>query len=207
MPTRNRIKTYIPEAYYHIYNRGLNKQTTFVDDYDYATFLNLLKRYLSKEPVKDKKGREYKTLYGQLELLAFCLQPNHFHLLIYQEGPRSMSDLLHRVTTAYTSYFNKRHRRGGPLFHERFKASHIGRDEYLQHISRYIHLNPKDYENWDFSSLSYYTGKKNADWVKTARIKELFEDQKEYMNFLRDYESHKKILEEIKEDLANSGDL
>lgn len=207
MPSRNRIKVYVREAYYHIYNRGLNKRVTFEDEYDYATFLNLLKRYLNMQPVKDKKGREYKSLYGQLELLAFCLQSNHFHLLIYQEDSKSMTDLLHRVTTAYTGYFNKRHARSGPLFHETFKASRIGRDDYLQHISRYIHLNPKEYRKWEFSSLPYYLGHKKADWIRPERIRELFSSSEEYLLFLCDYISHKKALSEIKEGLANSGEL
>lgn len=207
MPSRNRIKTYIPEAYYHVYNRGLNKQPVFLDNYDYVVFLNLLKRYLNKTPTKDNKGREYESLYGQLELLAFCLLPNHFHLLIYQKDSGTMTNLLHRVTASYTSYFNKRHKRSGPLFQERFKASNINNDEYLQHISRYIHLNPKDYKKWEFSSLPYYVKDKNATWVVPIRILELFNDKKEYLQFVNDYQAHKKVLDEIKGELANSGEL
>lgn len=206
MPTRNRVKIYIPESYYHVYNRGLNKQIIFKDDYDYATFLNLLKRYLSKDPVKNKKGIEYKNLYDQIELLAFCLLPNHFHLLIYQNNLKSTSDLMQRVTTAYTRYFNKRHKRGGPVFHESFRASYIGWDEYLQHISRYIHLNPKEYEKWEFSSLPYCLGKKTADWVRPQKILALFH-RGEYKNFVKDYEAYKKTLDEIKDVLANSGEF
>ena len=206
MPSRNRIKQYIPESFYHVYNRGLNKQGIFKDNYDYSVFLNLLKRYLDKGIQKDKNGREYDNLHGRLELLAFCLISNHFHLLIYQKDSKAMSDLLQRVGTSYTTYFNKRHGRTGPLFQERFKASLILKDEYLQHISRYIHLNPKEYKNWEFSSLPYYLGYKKAGWIQPKRILALF-DRGEYPDFIRDYESHKNALEEIKEELANSAEL
>lgn len=206
MPSRNREKIYVPDSYYHIYNRGLNKQSIFLDKADYAVFLNLLKRYLGDEETKDPSGRVYDSLHGQLELLAFCLMPNHYHLLIYQNDPQGMTRLLRRVSTTYTMYFNKKYQRSGPVFHERFKASHIINDEYLRHISRYIHLNPVDYRQWEFSSIHYYAGDKSTVWVKPKRILELFEGE-DYMQFVADYEENKKVLDEIKSELANSSEL
>ncbi len=105
MPGKNRVKVYAPDSYYHIYNRGVNKRSIFLDNYDYSVFLNLLKRYLGKEQAKDKSGREYNNLYGDIELLAFCLMPNHFHLLLYQKDENAMSTLMHGVTTSYTIVF------------------------------------------------------------------------------------------------------
>lgn len=186
MPSRNRIKVYVPEAYYHVYNRGLNKQQIFKDEYDYAVFLNLLKRYLTQETIKDNKGREYKKLCDDIELLAFCLQPNHFHLLVYQISSNAVTDLLHRTTVAFTRYFNKRYKRTGPVFQESFKATQVNKDEYLLHISRYIHLNPKDYRTWEFSSLPYYLNRKTADWIRPQKILELFK-KKDYKKFVGDY--------------------
>lgn len=202
MPSRNRLKVYVPEAYYHIYNRGLNKRVIFKDDYDYSVFLNLLKRYLSGEPIKDKQGRLYESLHGEIELLAFCIMPTHFHLLVYQKDSQAMTKLLHKITTSYTAYFNKKYKRSGPLFQDRFKASRISKDDYLLHISRYIHLNPKDYTNWQYSSLDYYVNKKKTDWVMPGRILDLFGNDN-YLAFLKDYEAHKKMLDEIKDQLAN----
>ena len=80
MPSRNSRKEYVPETMYHVYNRGHNKDKIFLDDNDYAVFLNLLKRYLSKTVVTDEKGRPYEQLRDEVELVAFCLMPNHFHL-------------------------------------------------------------------------------------------------------------------------------
>lgn len=202
MPSRNRVKDYVPDSYYHIYNRGVNKRTIFKDTQDYAVFLNLLKRYLSKEPQKDKNGREYDSLFGDMELLAFCLMPTHYHLLIYQYQPKAMTALIRRIGTTYSTYFNKKYSRVGPLFQERFKASRIINDNYLLHISRYIHLNPEEYKNWEFSSLPYYLGNKKADWMVPGKIIELFEGD-DYSEFLADYEDSKRILDEIKEELAN----
>src|SRR3989344_349622 len=170
MPSRNIVKTYIPDSYYHIYCRGVNKDMVFNQPRDYAVFLNLLKRYLSKKPVKDKQGREYMHLYGELELLSYCLMPNHFHLLIYQTSSTAMRQLMHSILTSYSGYFNKINGRRGPLFESCYKASLISNDSYLEHISRYIHLNPKNWKDYKYSSLPYYIDKNRAEWLRHKRI-------------------------------------
>ncbi|PJE65489.1 hypothetical protein COU91_01430 [Candidatus Saccharibacteria bacterium CG10_big_fil_rev_8_21_14_0_10_47_8] len=202
MPSRNLEKIYAADSFYHIYNKGLDKLRPFVETEDYAVFLNLLKRYLNDQPVKDNKGREYEWLSPKIELLAFCIMPSHFHLLIYQHTPEAMTRLLRGVGTSYTGYFNKKYKRRGPLFLDRFKASMINQDAYLEHISRYIHLNPPNYRNYEWSSLPYYLGNKQAGWVKPGRILELFEDD-DYASFVADYEGNKRMLDTLKEDLAD----
>jgi len=174
-----------------------------MDEQDYTVFLNLLKRYLSKETTSDKYGRDGVTYYGSIELLAFCLMPNHFHLLLYiNEKPFDIAELLRRLSTSYAVYFNKKYNRVGSLFQGTYKAVRINNDSYLQHISRYIHLNPKDYKVWEFSSLPYYSGVKQAEWVRPERILEVF-DGNSYEEFLQDYEDQKAMLDEIKYDLAD----
>lgn len=202
MPSKNRVKVYVADSYYHLYNRGVNKRRIFLDKEDYSVFLNLLKRYLDVELSKDKSGREYPWLHEKLELLAFCLIPNHFHLLIYLKEAGAMTQLLRGVATSYTTYFNKKYQRTGPLFQDRYKASRILHDDYLLHISRYIHLNPNDYKHWEFSSLQYYIGKKHAGWVQPERILEMFDGVKDYVQFTSDYEGHRAMLDRIKEELA-----
>ena len=81
MPSRNVYKIYLENSYYHVYNRGVNKRVIFQDNQDYVTFLNLLKRYLLNNQPKDRFGRTYLNLSGRLELLAYCLMPNHFHMI------------------------------------------------------------------------------------------------------------------------------
>jgi len=202
MPSRNRVKQWAPEQVYHLYNRGNNKQRIFLDNEDYVVFLNLLKRHLSKKQTVDKLGRPYRNWYGDIELLAFCLMPNHYHLLVYQHTDTSITKFISSITTSYVGYFNKKHGREGRLFQDTFKASPIDEDDYWQHISRYIHLNPKNWQHWEWSSLPYFLGKKQADWVKPDRILADFENQ-EYMQFVSDYEGQKALLDELKHILAN----
>ncbi|MEK7095692.1 MAG: transposase [Patescibacteria group bacterium] len=203
MPGRNLEKIYFEDSFYHVYNRGVNKELLFRETTDYVVFLSLFKRYLGKSPVNNKVGGEYPWLHKDIELLAFCLMPNHFHALVYQIKRDSMTKLLKALSTSYGMYFNKKYQRIGPLFQSRFKASLINRDEYLQHISRYIHLNPKNYRSWEFSSLPYYFNERKAVWVRPRRILELFDSTTDYRKFLEDYEGYKRDLDMIKSELAN----
>jgi putative transposase len=203
MPSRNTEKIYAEDAYYHIYNRGVNKRIIFKDEQDYIVFLSLLKRHLGSELQKDRLGREYPNYHKEIKLLAFCLMPNHFHLLVFQSDKNAITKLLRSVCTAYTMYFNRKHKRVGHLFQGRFKASMITDDLYLQHISRYIHLNPKAFRSWRFSSLPYYLNEKAASWIDPSFIQGLFTDDN-YLNFLQDYQEHQWMISEIKSQLANN---
>lgn len=196
MPSKNRVKEYDVNSYYHAYNRGLNKQLIFKDKQDYSVFLNILKRYLDGKPQKDSSGRTYDDLAGSIELVAFCLMPNHFHLFMYQgEDWRAIERLMRRLVTAYSLYFNNKQNRVGPLFQDRYKAAKISNEAYLQHISRYIHLNPKNYKHYEWSSYQYYSGKKKADWVKPGKILGLFGSKDEYIRFVDDFKDYEDTLE------------
>lgn len=201
MPSRNRLKIYLSDAFYHVYNRGVEKRAIFQDDEDFRVYLNLFKRYLNKKPVKDPSGREYEWLHERIELLAYCLMSSHYHLLVYTHDDMAMVRLLRGVNTSYTIYFNKKYRRIGPLFQDRYKASYLGEDKYLVHISRYIHLNPIQWRSWPYSSLPYYLKQRKAAWIRPKRILGFVND--DYLSFVQDYEEHKKILDELKHNLAN----
>lgn len=206
MPGRNLVKIYAEDAYYHVYNRGVNKQVIFHDSDDYAVFLNLLKRYLSDKPTKDNKGREYPWYGDQVKLLAYCLMPNHYHLLIYQTHKTGMTNLVRALSTSYGMYYNKKYKRLGPLFQSRFKASHIDNESYLDHISRYIHLNPgrKKYRTWKPSSYQYYAAdNRSVQWLKLEKILSMFSSKGEYLRFVADYEALHDELEIIKHELAD----
>lgn len=202
MPGKNLLRQDVEHSYYHVYNRGVNKQAIYLDEQDYVVFLGLLKRYLDAEPQKDKSGRLYPWLAEEVELLAYCLMPNHFHLFIYQVAPGRLMQLLKGVCTSYTMYFNRKYKRVGPLFQNNYRAVLVDNDSYLQHISRYIHLNPKNYRQWEFSSLAYYVGKRTAAWVRPQRVLEMFESDA-YGTFVADYEDHKRMLEDLKPHLAD----
>lgn len=133
MPRLPRI--YVEKALYYVTSRGDYSQEIFKDREDYKMFLELLKKY---------KGQ-----YG-LKLFAFCLLPNHFHLLM--ELPKQgqaedkagiLSAVMHDLNSSYTKYFNGRYQQKGHLFRERYKAALVEKEPYLLKVSAYIHLNPK----------------------------------------------------------------
>lgn len=125
MPQRQPI--FFQNGYYHVYNRGHNKQPIFLNYKDYVRYITRLKEYLKKHAVT---------------ILAYCLMPNHIHFLIRQDTEESIERFIHRLHTAYTMYFNKKYEYVGSVFQSRFKAKLVESDDYLLHVSRYIHLNP-----------------------------------------------------------------
>lgn len=210
MPSKNTIKTYVAGGYYHVYNRGVEKRNIFLDDQDYRVFLHLLKYYLSpldkqtEHPLINLQGfilvrpRPLANLEAEIELLAFCLMPNHFHLLIRQITIDGMSKLLRRILTTYSMYFNRRYKRVGHLFQGIYKAVLVDKDEYLLHLSRYIHLNPTELTgfnpvNYLYSSYAYFLRKKWAKWLKPDFILSYFDSRKEqYKDFIESYTQNSK---------------
>lgn len=203
MPGRNIIKQDVADSFQHIYARGHSKHKIFIDEQDYITFLNLLERYLSAEEARDTYGVPYPNFFNKVELLAFCLMPNHVHLLIYVRQPGEMGKFMRSVMTSYSRYFNKKYKRTGSLFESRYKASMISDEAYLEHISRYIHLNPKFWRNYEYSSLPYYLQQDEVSWVKPKRIIDMFETPEQYLEFMNDYVEQKKLKEILKQELAN----
>lgn len=205
MPSRNRTKLYTPESYYHIYNRGVDRMPIFKDDRDYRHFLYLLKRYLSGQPGTDKYGRPYPDLSEHIDLLAYCLMPNHFHLLVYQRDKDAITDLMRRITGIYAQAFNFRHDREGPLFQDRYKAALITDEPYLWHISRYIHLNPGPLSfSYAYSSYKNYTGEHRASWLKPDKILNMHADSgSSYTEFVEDEADYRSSLADALDRMAD----
>ena len=202
MPSRNVIKVDVPESYYHVYARGHGKKKIFRDEEDFEMFLTLFARHLSNEPAVNSSSRPYPHLQASVSLLCYCLMGNHFHLLLYQRTEGSMSQLMRGIMTSYSMYFNKKYKSSGALFESRYKASRVSSDSYLMHISRYIHLNPKDWMAYPHSSIhSYYLG--SPEWLQPGRIFELFGSLPKYADFLQDYADYKESLKLIEDELAN----
>lgn len=141
---------FAPSEFYHIYNRGTEKRNIFSTGPDYERFLALL--YLcNSEKMVQLYSYQRPTLSQLLSLdrgdtlvdiCAYCLMPNHFHILIRGKEKGGISRFMQKLTTGYTMYFNQRNDRTGALFQGRFKASHIQDDTYLRYLLSYIHLNP-----------------------------------------------------------------
>lgn len=202
MPGRNVVKEYVPESYYHIYNRGVNKNNIFLDRQDRIVFLGLIKRYLGDDLEKKPNREPYPNYQKDIQLLAFCLMNNHFHFFVYQESQTAIIDFMKSLSVAYSMYFNKRYKRVGAVFQQRYRAVRITNDAQLLHLSRYIHMNPQNYELYEWSSLPYYLNQKNASWIKPGRVLELFNGS-DYLSFLREYQDRREELAEFKEQLAN----
>lgn len=188
MPGRNIIKSYAPQSYYHLYTRGVDKQTIFKDQQDYTVFMGLLKRYLSADSSKSPSRHSYTSYREQLELLCYALMSNHVHMLVYQQDEHTISQFMRSVLTSYSMYFNKRYKRVGPVFQSRYRGVLIDSDSYLYHISRYIHRNPSRWRHAPYTSIGFVTGEKHADWVHPGKIIDLFKDTNAYIAFLEDYD-------------------
>jgi len=205
MPSRNIIKTYIEGGYYHIYNRGVEKRDIFLDENDCKIFLHYIKLYLSpiEEILKaypdNVRIRRFTrlNLAKEVDLLCFSLMPNHFHFLVKQKNKDGIIKFMRRLMTSYVMYFNKKNNRVGTLLQGRYKAINVDKDEYLLHLTRYIHLNPfelksKNISFKNFSSYKYYLGIKQARWIKPEEILEYFSFKSKkykistYKNFVED---------------------
>jgi putative transposase len=220
MPSKNRIKQYVEDGYYHIYNRGVEKRITFLDEKDYVVFLYFLKLYLlplSNNTPKTLSNLQYtrikKTFFEEVELHAFCLMPNHFHLLIHQKNRSSITAFMRALITSYVMYFNKKYKRVGSLFQGNYKAVLVTKDPYILHLSRYIHANPlhlsagSDPErlvDYPYSSYPYYLGKRHAAWITRDFILSFFETNGKEIN--SQIESYKKFVEDYSYELGKLPD-
>lgn len=202
MPTRNIVKQYDVDSYYHIYTRGVNKQNIFLDEQDYTVFMGLFKRYLSPDAQKSPQRVVYQNFSKQIELIAYALMRNHIHLFVYQSDMYAIRDLMRAILTSYSMYFNKKYKRVGPLFQSRYLASKISDEAYYGHISRYIHLNPRNWRSSTHTSLDFFIGKRSAKWIHPERVLDMTPEN--YMKFLEGYEDVKSELDEIKWFLANT---
>ena len=216
MPAKNVLKSYVEQGYYHIYNRGVEKRKIFLDEQDYKVFLKYLKIYLeppAKIPERKITIRNYtftapakplKNYHGQVELLSYCLMPNHFHLLIKQNAKNSIELFMRSLATKYSIYFNKKYDRVGPLFQGAYKAVLVDEEKYLLHLSRYIHLNPVKESplHMSYSSYSDYIGKRQTGWINTKIVLSYFKTAQK--TSLRDILSYQSFVEDFLSDPTES---
>lgn len=215
MASKNSVKPDVEGAYYHAYNRGVEKRRIFENTQDYKVFLKYLKEYLSPPSLKDDVKRKFtvkdtvfkgvprqpNNYYKEIELISFCLMPNHFHFLIRQNNKGTMKKFLHSLLLRYSMYFNRKYSRVGPLFQGRYKAVLISKDPYLLHLSRYIHLNPLEYTKditKAYSSYTDYLGLRNTLWVKPDMILSFFSQAK--LPELEKVNTYKDFVEKYKKD-------
>lgn len=198
---------------YHVLSRGTGEGNTFLDKRDYSRFLeasiyyqkaNPPARFSFRKRLEEKVLANIATLDNLVEIICYCLMPNHFHLLLKQTKNKGISLFMGRLNNSYTRYFNTRHQRRGRLFQGPFKAKRIETDEQLIHVSRYIHLNPtvgflvKNLNNYPYSSYLEYIGKKEGKGIcQKDLVLAHFSSPKEYEKFVLDQKDYALKLREI----------
>ncbi|MBI3999853.1 MAG: transposase [Candidatus Omnitrophica bacterium] len=202
--------------YYHVFNKSIAKFVIFNSDDEYQRMVRTLLYYqtakrgcslsdflrlnkANKNKLDALLSSTPKEQTSWIKIIAFCLMPTHIHLLLRQNLENGISIFMSNALNSYACYFNKKHKREGPLWTGRFKAVHIETDDQLWHVSRYIHLNPttanlvKRPELWKYSSYPRY--------IKTERSKfslpttSVFDcTPKEYQKFVENQISYQKQL-------------
>lgn len=214
-----RLSPLVTGNYYHVFNRGVAKQTTFIVRSDYERAMLTLEYYKSANPpIKLSRFKELspdnrskltdRLIYvnkNLVDIVCFVLMPNHFHFLLKQKIDGGISKYLSLFTNSYTRYFNTKNNRVGPMFQGAFKAVEIESQEQLIHISRYIHLNPyvasvvkkAGLINYSWSSLPMYFSNKNSV-ISTKEILVHFSERHAYKDFVFDHSDYARELELVK---------
>jgi REP element-mobilizing transposase RayT len=137
--------------HYHVYNRGVDKRIIFADKYDIQRFLKSMVEFNAVDPIGSLYLSSLSQLRGEtpqlgkklVNVIAYCLNPNHFHLILEQLVDGGISEYMKRLGGGYTGFFNQKHDRSGSLFQGVFKDAHIDSNEYLLHASAYVNLNDR----------------------------------------------------------------
>lgn len=204
-----RIIPFASGYFYHIYNRGVEKRSIFENNRDYGRFIKTIKYYQLTGP-KPKLSKFLNSSTFKLELnnkiveiICFCLMPNHFHFLIKQLKEGGITEFISKLSNSYTKYYNTKHARIGPLLQGEFKAVLVETDEQFVHLSRYIHLNPiasllvKDLKDFRWSSYAEYVTNSNGICSK-EEILGFFKTPQDYQQFVLNQVSYAQELEKIK---------
>jgi putative transposase len=146
-----RKQSFVPGEFYHLYNRGTEKRIIFKDSKDYQHFLFLMYVCNTTKSIELRNiGKNFDRGETIVDIGAYCLMPNHFHILIREKIEGGISKYMLKLLTAYSMYFNKKHKRTGKLYENKFKSIHANTDRYLKYLYSYIHLNPAKLidKNW-----------------------------------------------------------
>ena len=169
--------------FYHIYNKAVSDNQLFLNHDNYQFFQERMRLHL--HPIG--------------EILAYCLMPNHYHVLL-ELNQTTLSAAMQKLALSYTVPFNHIYGRTGHLFQGRFQAKHVTDTQYLVHLSRYIHLNPKAAnlvkyaEEWKYSSLLEYYGMRSDQMVNTDVILEILADT-ENINLQKKQQRYRKFID------------
>jgi putative transposase len=206
---------------YHVYNRGVDKRDIFMNKVDYIRFLHDLYEFNDKAhaPAFERRYKSIKNAghrksyieqHAQepiVDVLAFCLMKNHYHLLVRPITENGVQSFMKKLNIGYAKAFNAKYNRSGYLFQGRYKIKHVDQDEYLKHLICYIHLNPLKFlkklnknkridldQTWEelmgyrWSSQLDYLGQYNFGSVIDKKFMgDVFGSAAEYEKFAKDW--------------------
>lgn len=203
------------EYTYHVYNRGTEKRKIFMDEWDCLRFLSCLRFFNNIKSVD--MFNLYRTAGGStslkeikppkkderlVEILCYCLMPNHFHLILRALVDNGIATFMRKVGTGYTMYFNKKHKRSGHLFQGKYKHKEINSEDGFTYLSGYIHLNPvlaklvKNPSHYKYSSYDDFLGIEKNDFVTIDT--DLFDmSPGNYEKFISELKIDKELLKKI----------
>ncbi|PIS23009.1 hypothetical protein COT49_02290 [candidate division WWE3 bacterium CG08_land_8_20_14_0_20_40_13] len=216
-----RMLPLVNSEFYHVFNRGIENRTVFENEDYYLRAIQALDYYRhDSPPIKLSRLTElsvgrYLEVMEFLEkensflvdILSYCLMPNHFHFLLRQKKDNGIAIFLANFQNSYTRYFNTKNKRRGPIFLTQFKAKLIKSENQLFHVSRYIHLNPysakivttlDELEKYPWSSFKEYTERKVKGICEKEAVLSNFKTGERYKKFVFDNADYQRTLQEIK---------
>lgn len=213
----NRNIQFAPGEYYHIYNRGVDKNKIFFSQGDWKYFQRLLflrndaDGHLRPQRCRDKKLNEINNFTPLVDIQAYALLPNHFHLLLSERETGGITTYMKRLSTSYAMYMNTKYNRSGPLMCRPFRAKHVDSDTYMRWVISYIHLNPVEYlqPDWEEEGIEAVDGlhqhlleypySSYRDYYGPERDESLIINKSSLPFFISDLEDPQKMLAEYRE--------
>ena len=205
--------TFYPGGYFHVYNRGVAKQPLFLDTHDYRHFLETLSFYLDSTQIRrlSKTGAKDRRLLFAVQpidplvtVVAYCLMPNHFHLVLREEREKGVSTYMQRAMNSYTRAFNTKYRRVGTVFQGVFSAVGVSSDQQLLHVCRYVYLNPvvarmvHSAADYRWSSFAQLMSESESRLVDSQILLGIAGGRDQYKDFVNDYASYAQELGALK---------
>jgi putative transposase len=188
------------EEYYHIFNRGVDKREIFMNEKDYIRFLKNMREFNNNSTKEERNKKELSSGYPELSswiaklpkqvnIIAYCLNPNHFHFLLKQIIETGVENFMHKMGTGFTNYTNKKLKRSGSLFQGPYQAVKIETNEQLLFVSAYINGNAEIHNiakanAWQWSSCLDYLDMREGTLCNKNLILKQFEDINEYRKYL-----------------------
>lgn len=205
------------EEVYHIFNRGVDKRELFpnaryykrafiaANFYQFTDLPCKLSDFL-EWPIREQEKFYITNSARLVEIIAYCLMPNHFHFILKQITDNGISDFIANFCNSYGKYFNTKNERSGHLFQGRFKGVHVESDQQLVNLSRYIHMNPvssslisiNDLSDYSWSSYPEYLDKTGIKICKPDLVLSQFQSVQQYETFVLDHVDYLKTLEGMK---------